>query len=78
MKQPAAILVLPVFYQNLQVSAILVQILVNCCAEIERKLKEEIERKLKEEILVSQYLPEFSSILHFCMTEQVTIVQLIS
>ena len=29
MKQPAAILVLPVFYQNLPVSAILVQILVN-------------------------------------------------
>jgi hypothetical protein len=29
MKQPATILVLPVFYQNLPVSAILVQILVN-------------------------------------------------
>ena len=29
MKQPAAILVLSVFYQNLPVSAILVQILVN-------------------------------------------------
>ena len=29
MKQPVAILVLPVFYQNLPVSAILVQILVN-------------------------------------------------
>jgi hypothetical protein len=29
MKQPAAILVLPVFYQNPPVSAILVQILVN-------------------------------------------------
>jgi hypothetical protein len=29
MKQPAAILALPVFYQNLPLSAILVQILVN-------------------------------------------------
>ena len=38
MKQPAAILVLPVFYQNLPVSAILVQILVNTSITVSSRI----------------------------------------
>jgi hypothetical protein len=38
MKQPAAILVLPVFYQNLSVSAILVQILVNTSIPVSSRI----------------------------------------
>jgi hypothetical protein len=38
MKQPAAILVLPVFYQNLPVSAILVQILVNTSIPVSSRI----------------------------------------
>jgi len=40
MKQPAAKLVLPVFYQNLPVSAILVQILVNTGLQVSQYLPE--------------------------------------
>ena len=38
MKQPAEILVLPVFYQNLPVSAILVQILVNTSIPVSSRM----------------------------------------
>jgi hypothetical protein len=38
MKQPAAILVLPVFYQNLPVSAKLVQILVNTSITVSSRI----------------------------------------
>ena len=43
MKQPAAILVLPVFYQNLPVSAILVQILVNTSIPVFSRIFQELK-----------------------------------